>query len=202
MNNEPTAGFGSGRFLRVALLILAMTGSADAQQRRPAETDKGADKVVDKPPDCAAMGALPKDWSGEAYAVDGDTLGGVGLKPQLRLWGVQAAELRDRQTGRETVAGMRARAALEDMLDKAEHKVKCRSARWDRECRVVAQCTVETGPSPLDLGGYMIASGMAYGFHLDEALPWEARAGQRYAGAEAEARKARRGLWPMWLGEK
>ena len=92
--------------------------------------------------------------------------------------------------------------ALEDMLDKAEHKVKCRAVRWDRNCHVVAQCTVEAAPAPLDLGGYLIASGMAYGFRLDEALPWEARASQRYAGAEAEARKAKRGLWPVWLGEK
>ena len=44
-------------------------------------------------------------------------------------------------------------------------------------------------------------AGLAYGFELD-VLPWEQRAGQRYADAEFEARKARRGLWPMWLGEK
>ncbi len=186
--------------LFLALLFLAAAGPADAQQRKPPpETDKGADK----PPDCAAtMGVLPKDWTGEAYALDGVTLGGVGLKPPLRLWGLQAAELRDRQSGRETVAGMRARAALEDMLDKGGHKVKCRTARWDRECRVVVQCMVEVTPAPIDLGGYLIASGLAWGSHLEEALPWEPRAGQRYAGAEAEARKAGRGLWPVWLGEK
>ena len=44
--------------------------------------------------------------------------------------------------------------------------------------------------------------GMAYGFSLDETLPWEARASQRYATAEAEARKRRQGLWKEWLGEK
>jgi endonuclease YncB( thermonuclease family) len=43
---------------------------------------------------------------------------------------------------------------------------------------------------------------MAYGFNLDEALPWESRASQRYATAEAEARKQRRGLWKDWLGER
>jgi len=126
----------------------------------------------------------------------------IGLKSHIRLWGLQTGELRDRQSGLETPSGMQARAALEDMLEKGEHKVKCRPARWDRECRLVAQCLVETSPSAIDLGGYMLASGMAYGFHLDEVLPWEPRASQRYAGAEAEARKARRGLWPVWLGEK
>ena len=188
--------------MKVLLLacLLALTASAaDAQQRRPPEPGKAADK----PPDCAAsMGVLPKDWNGEAYAIDGVTLGGTGLKPPLRLWGVQTGELRDRQSGQETVAGMRARAALEDMLDKGSHKVKCRTMRWDRECRAVAQCMVESSPTPIDLGGYLISSGLAYGFHLEEALPWEPRAGQRYAGAEAEARKAARGLWPVWLGEK
>jgi endonuclease YncB( thermonuclease family) len=43
---------------------------------------------------------------------------------------------------------------------------------------------------------------MAYGFSLDETLPWETRASQRYATAEAEARKQRQGLWKEWLGEK
>jgi len=185
--------------LLLALLLLATAIVAEAQQRRPPEPDK----ALDKPADCAtALGALPKEWAGEAFAIDGITLGGAGLKPQIRLWGLQAGELRDKQSGQETVAGMRARAALEDMLDKSEHKVKCRPARWDRDCRIVAQCTVEASPAPIDLGGYMIASGMAYGFHLEEILPWEPRASQRYAGAEAEARKAKRGLWPAWLGDK
>ncbi len=185
--------------LLLACLLGIAANAADAQQRRPSEPDRTADK----PADCAAsMGALPKDWSGEAYAIDGVTLGGAGLKPPLRLWGVQAGELRDRQSGQETVAGMRARAAVEDMLDKGSHKVKCRTTRWDRECRAVAQCMVDSSPAPIDLGGYLIASGLAYGFHLEEVLPWEPRASQRYAGAEAEARKASRGLWPVWLAEK
>ena len=185
--------------LLAVLLATGVTGAAGAQPRKPPDSDKS----VEKPADCtAAMGALPKEWTGEAYAVDGTTLAAVGLKPTLRLWGVQAAELRDRSSGRETVAGMRARAALEDMLEKASHKVKCRAARWDRECRLVAQCSVEAAASPVDLGGYLLASGLAWGFHLEEGLPWEPRAGQRYAGAEAEARQAGRGLWPAWLGEK
>ena len=205
MIDRPTAagGAGSALLLTLGLVLAAAIGVAEAQPRRPPDVDKGNDKGNDKTADCAAtLGALPKEWLGEAFAVDGITLGGAGLKPQLRLWGVQAGELRDRQSGLESSLGMRARATLEDMLDKADHKVKCRAVRWDRECHVVAQCTVEASPAPLDLGGYMIASGMAYGFRLEEVLPWEPRASQRYAGAEAEARKAKRGLWPAWLGEK
>mgnify|MGYP000435075824 CR=1 FL=1 len=42
----------------------------------------------------------------------------------------------------------------------------------------------------------MLASGVVYGHELDEPLSWEPRAAQRYADAEYEARKARKGSWP------
>jgi endonuclease YncB( thermonuclease family) len=64
------------------------------------------------------MGALPPSWDGQAFAIDGHTLGAVGLKPQIRIWGIQGPELRD-AASIERVAGMRARAALEDLLEQA-----------------------------------------------------------------------------------
>jgi endonuclease YncB( thermonuclease family) len=182
--------------LLVLVLVPALAASVAAQQPRrtppPADPDR---------PDCAAMGALPEAWSGQAYAVEGDTLAGVGLKPQIRLWGIQAPELRD-PAKRDTAPGMRARAALEDLLGKSDHKLKCRIAKLDRECRAVAQCSLDAGANSIDVGGAMIASGMAYGSGLSDVLAWEPKASQRYADAELEARKARRGLWPEWLGEK
>lgn len=154
-----------------------------------------------KPQGCVATnGALPQTWSGQAFALDGDTLGGSGLKTSLRLWGVQAPALRDAARV-ETVPGMRARATLEDLLARADHKVKCRIARYDSECRVVAQCALDEA-QPIDLGGALLASGVVYGHELDEPLSWEPRAAQRYADAEFEARKARKGTWSHWLGEK
>ena len=48
----------------------------------------------------------------------------------------------------------------------------------------------------------MLSSGMAYGWHLDETLPWETRAGQRYGTAKSPAREKRTGLWPLWLDKK
>jgi endonuclease YncB( thermonuclease family) len=177
-------------------LVLAGACAADAaaQPRKPPTPEAKEAKSAE----CAALGELPKAWDGQAFAIDGQTLGGTGLKAHLRIWGIQAPELRD-TTRVENVPGMRARAFLADLLAKADHKVKCRPARFDRECRIVAQCSVGDGG---DLGGSMIAGGMAYGFELDEALPWESRAGQRDADAEFEARKARRGLWPAWLGDQ
>lgn len=154
-----------------------------------------------KPHGCVAShGALPQNWAGQVFALDGETLGGSGLKAPLRIWGVQAPTLRDAQRI-ETVPGMRARAALEDLLGRADHKVKCRIARYDSGCRLVAQCALDEA-QPIDLGGAMLASGVVYGHELDEPLSWEPRAAQRYADAEYEARKARKGSWPHWLGEK
>jgi endonuclease YncB( thermonuclease family) len=178
--------------LAAALAAIAVSAAA---QSGPRKTASQSDI-----PDCAAMGTLPATWDGQAYAIDGGTLGGVGLKPQIRIWGVQAPELRDGSKA-ESVAGMQARAALEDLLDPVNHKVKCRVAKFDRYCRLVAQCSLDDGKGG-DIGGALIAGGMAYGFHLEETLPWEPRASQRYATAEAEARKQRRGLWKAWLGEK
>jgi endonuclease YncB( thermonuclease family) len=179
--------------LAAALAAFALPLAAHAQSApRRSQSDQ---------PDCAAqMGALPSTWEGQAFAIDGHTLGGVGLKPHIRIWGVQAPELRD-AANIERVTGMRARATLEELLDQADHKVRCRMAKFDRSCRAIAQCSLDDGKRS-DLGGALIASGMAYGFSLNETLPWESRAGQRYATAEAEARKQRRGLWPEWLGEK
>lgn len=150
--------------------------------------------------DCAAYGALPTTWQGQVYAIDGDTMAGVGLKPHIRIWGIQAPVLRDAAKA-ETVAGMRARATLEDLLEQSNHKVKCRASKFDRDCRVVAHCTLDDAQAG-DIGAALIAAGVAYGFNLEDALAWESRASQRYATAEAEARKQRRGLWKDWLGER
>lgn len=175
-----------------ASLLLPASTQAQSQRRAPADPP---------PSECTAQGALPKEWSGVAYPIDGDTLAGVGLKPHIRLWGIQAPELLD-QSKAESVAGMRARAALADLLSGSDHKISCRIQKFDRECHVVAHCTLHDGVMPIDLGGALIASGMAYGAHLDETLPWEPKASQRYSTAEFEARKNKRGLWPTWLGAK
>lgn len=182
-----------GLFLAAALAVIAMPAIAQPAPRKAATTQPDS-------ADCAAMGTLPATWEGNAYAIDGGSLGGVGLKPRIRIWGIQAPELRDVAKA-ETVAGMRARAALEDLLEQAGHKVKCRATKFDQYCRIVAQCSLDDGRGG-DIGGALIAAGMAYGFNLDETLPWESRASQRYATAEAGARKERRGLWKEWLGEK
>ena len=188
--------------LSLALLApAALAPAAWAQNAKPPAAAPAAPAAAPKPQGCTASnGALPQNWSGQAFALDGESLGGSGLKTPLRIWGVQAPALRDAQRV-ETVPGMRARATLEDLLARADHKVKCRIARYDSECRLVAQCALDEA-QPIDLGGAMLASGVVYGHELDEPLSWEPRAAQRYADAEFEARKARKGSWPHWLGEQ
>ena len=181
----------------LAVLLIA-TATAYAQGKPPARTD-----------DCATRhGDMLQSWNGVAYAIDGDTLAGVGLKPNIRIWGIQAPELRDKDKD-ETVPGMRARATLSDLLTKVDGKVWCRATKYDHYCRLVAQCNVptdpppgSTSPTPLDLGLYMVLTGYAYGFYLEDTLPWDAGAGMRYTKAEAAARERKGGLWKDWLGEK
>jgi endonuclease YncB( thermonuclease family) len=187
--------------LLALLLVATATAGVSAQQQQQRRTP-AAEPAEPAKSECSPPSDLNKAWQGQAFAIDGHTLGGIGLKPHLRIWGIQTADLRDKQSGQEAVAGMRARAALEDLLAKSDHKLKCRLMRFDRPaCQVVAQCSLDDAQAG-DLGGAMIAAGMAYGFGLDDAPTWEPRAGQRYADAEFEARKARRGMWATWLGEK
>ena len=161
------------------------------------------------PPNCVpAMGALPKDWQGEAYAMSGDTLAGVGLKPHVRLWGIKAPEMGNDLGRPESGPAMRARAALEDMLVSGEHKIACRMTGWDRLCRAVAQCTITaawpTGsqPQPHDLAARLAEDGWAFGFDLNLVPEWDKDAGEKIAHFESLARQARKGLWLDWLGEK
>lgn len=172
-------------------LLLALAGPTLAQS------------TGSKPPDCTTQnGEIPTGWTGTTFVIDGDTLGGVGLKPRIRIWGIQAPELRDKMTGQETAAGMRSRAYLVNMLSVADNRVTCRVLKFDRYCRWVAQCVSSKIEPSMDFGQNMIHAGFAYGFYLEDALPWDADASRRYDGAEKEARREKRGLWPMWLGER
>lgn len=158
---------------------------------------------------CAArMGVLPEKWEGSAYAVSGDTMAGVGLKPPIALWGIRAPELGNAPGNEPGVQAMRARAALEDMLTAAGHRVSCRMTAFDERCRAVAQCTVTaewpTGSKAQahDLALRLVEDGFAYGFGLGAPPPWNKDASEKTAHFEAISRQARKGLWPEWLGER
>lgn len=139
---------------------------------------------------------VPPAFEGTGYAVDGDTLALPG-HPRVRLWGIQAPELRDKSTGQETNAGMQARAALEELLAADRSRTRCPPTKWDRYCRVVAVCT--TGRT--DLARTLIERGMGYGGWLEETVRDQPNLGTAYADAETAARRERRGLWKDWLAD-
>lgn len=187
------------RVLVMALVALAAS-PAGAQM-------SGSGSGAGSPANCtAAMGELPKSWEGQAYAVSGDTLAGVGLKPRLRLWGIRAPEIGE-YARTESVPAMRARAALEDMLTSGEHRISCRMVVFDRDCRALAQCTVTaewpagSKAQPHDLAVRVVEDGFAYGFGLEAPPPWDKDASAKIAHFESISRQARKGLWPDWLGE-
>lgn len=142
-------------------------------------------------------GPLPAAFEGVGFVDDGDTISVVGVRPGIRLWGLNAAELRDHQRA-ETMAGMKARALVADLLAAADNKVRCEPIEWDKYCRVVSTCLTGTG---VDLTMAALKAGLAYGFYLAKH-PQNVDTALAYSRAETEARRERRGLWPVWMGEK
>jgi endonuclease YncB( thermonuclease family) len=204
---------------RIALysLFLACTGvafDAAGQSGRPVATPPTAEAAGELPPACRDK-PVPSPFDAQAYPLDGNTVAVLGGGPHIRLWGIQAPELRDKDR-QETVPGMRARAALDALLLTGAHKVRIAPAKWDRQCRLVAIVTVTPEipmshpgtegartPTPLvavDAGLTMLFKGFAYGFSLDDAISGQPGLNESYAQAEASARKRLEGLWPIWLG--
>src|SRR5690348_1248582 len=88
--------------------------------------------------DKRSCGDLPDAFEAAAYTVDGDGLAPLGRRWSVRLWGIDAPELRDHASRLESVTGMRARVWLDDALAGADYRVRCEPQTWDRFCRVVA----------------------------------------------------------------
>jgi endonuclease YncB( thermonuclease family) len=120
--------------------------------------------------------------TGPAYnAVDGDSL--RTNREDVRLLGIDAPELfqtcRDAR-GRQWPCGREAHAKLKMLVSRGD--VRCIPTGRDRFNRSLAVCSA--GPVT-DVGETMVREGFAVDFMN----------GGRYAGAEAEARRARRGIW-------
>jgi endonuclease YncB( thermonuclease family) len=119
--------------------------------------------------------------SGQTYnAIDGDSL--RTSREDIRLLGIDAPELfqtcRDAR-GRQWACGREAHTKLKALVSRGD--VRCTSTGRDRFNRVLAICSA--GPVA-DVGEIMVRDGLAVDFMNG-----------RYAGAEAEARRSRRGIW-------
>lgn len=126
---------------------------------------------------CAA--AQPSQLSGVASVIDGDTIEIHGQR--VRLDGFDAPE-RGRRCAGGVNAYQRASLALSEAI--ARRTVTCIPTGRDR-ARIVARCAV----GGADLGALMVRGGWA--------RDWPRYSGGRYASAEQDARRMRRGVWGM-----
>jgi endonuclease YncB( thermonuclease family) len=124
----------------------------------------------------ATRGAIERDVTGVAEAIDGDSLrvGGV----EVRLIGIDAPEFA--QTcivgGRESPCGREARSHLRRLAGGG--LVTCVGAERDRYGRMLGRCRVRG----IDINAAMVRDGYAVAFGAHHA-------------EEAEAKAAYRGLW-------
>ena len=97
----------------------------------------------------------PKTWTGVVrHVVDGDSLYLVGVKRQIRLWGVDAPEL-------DESGYAAARRALTKKV-KAK-RLRCLTKDHDKYGRIVARCFLKTkkGSADIDINRWMITGGTA-----------------------------------------
>jgi len=119
--------------------------------------------------------------AGGYAAVDGDSLRRDGA--DIRLYGIDAPELHQScsdRNGRDYPCGYQARDVLRRLIDRGA--VTCTAVDGDRYGRAVALCRA----GDLDLAGEMVRRGFALAYR---------RHSLDYLDEEAEARRARRGLW-------
>jgi endonuclease YncB( thermonuclease family) len=132
-----------------------------------------------------AVAANKAGWlapeSGRFSAIDGDSLR-KGAQ-EYRLHGIDAPELHQQcqgADGRGYPCGRAARDHLRGLVN--GQTLDCGIAETDRYGRRVAQCRAGT----VDINREMVRSGWAIAYR---------RHGTDYADEEADARKARRGIW-------
>lgn len=119
--------------------------------------------------------------SGQFSAIDGDSL--RKGEHEYRLHGIDAPELHQQcqgADGRDYACGRAARDRLRSLI--SGQPLACDIAETDRYGRRVAQCRA----GPKDINREMVLSGWAMAYR---------RHGTDYAEEEADARKARRGIW-------
>ena len=118
--------------------------------------------------------------TGVATIIDGDTLDIHGQR--VRLHGIDAPESGQvcERGGRKVRCGQEAARALDTVVGR--RAVSCAAKDRDRYGRTVAVCHV----GKIDLNDWMVRGGHAVAY---------TRYAKDYAEAEAEARRARRGVW-------
>jgi endonuclease YncB( thermonuclease family) len=131
-----------------------------------------------------------KVLSGRATVIDGDTVEIAGER--IRLEGIDAPE-GGQTCGRKWFGtwncGQAAATALKSLV--GSRRVDCQSAGRDKYGRMLGWCAVNGD----DINAAMVRQGMAWAF---------VKYSRRYEAIEAEARKAKTGIWqgdaqPAWV---
>lgn len=133
--------------------------------------------------------------TGVAVALDGDTLW-MWVVPDIdvdrddgpvavRLWGIDAPEMRD------WPLGARARAFVDDLV--RDKSLACTKRGTDRYARAIARCHVE-GDADADIGRAIVAAGWAVPYRRF-TWPEDAIAARALDEAERIARLLGAGIW-------
>jgi endonuclease YncB( thermonuclease family) len=151
----------------------------------------GASHFGDSPPESALnpqqiTTTLPPARYRMERVIDGDTIVVRG-GGKVRLLGINAPEVAHRDRGAEPL-GERAHQRLRELLQEKQVYLEFDQQRRDRYERLLAHVTLEDGTSVNEL---LLREGLARALFLQPNM----RHLQRYFQAEAEARKARRGIW-------
>ena len=136
-----------------------------------------------------AIAVEPEAFSGQATAIDGDTIEIHGRR--VRLNGIDAPESRqvcEDAAKRDVPCGRQSAFFLADLM--ARHVVTCRAEGTDKYRRTIASCEVQGR----DIGDAMVRAGHALAYR---------KYSMRYVGAEDAAKAAKAGMWrydflPAW----
>lgn len=131
-----------------------------------------------------ATPAIAQTMEGRASVIDGDTIEISGER--IRLNGVDAPESWQRcadEGGKEYRCGKDSSFALDDWLA-ASRPTRCEFVERDRYGRMVGDCFRADGAS---VGEWLVRSGWA--------VDWVRYSGGRFADAQEEAIRAKRGVW-------
>lgn len=123
--------------------------------------------------------------SGPADVIDVDTIAIRGETVRIRLYGIDGPESQQtcsNGSGARYLCGSKAADALASILGR-NGRVNCKEQDRDRYGRIVAVCEA----NGRDIGGELVRQGWA--------VEYTQYSDGRYSGEEAEAQRAKRGLW-------